>query len=92
MRRSHLLRLWGCALAAGAAGLAVKAGLVTLRGADGAAARELAGSWLPPPALHPWATAVAVLGTFGVVYLGLTALAGMPEASRALHRVIRSRS
>ena len=89
--RSRLVRLWGCALVAGAAGLAVKAGLAAWRGVDAAAARELGGSFLQPPATHPWLTAAAVLGIFGGVYL-LTALAaGVPEASAVIRRVSRRR-
>jgi len=87
----QLLLLWGCALAAGGAGLGVKAGLTALRGPDAAVARELAGTFLPPPALHPWVTAVAVLGTFGGAYLALAWVAGVPQAAALARRLISRR-
>jgi putative peptidoglycan lipid II flippase len=38
---------------------------------------------------HPWLTAASVLGTFGVVYLTATAVAGIDEARSLLSRVSR---
>jgi putative peptidoglycan lipid II flippase len=89
--RSRLARLWACALAGGVAGLAAKAALVAWRGADPAAARELGGTFLQPPAIHPWLTAVAVLGSFGVAYLLASLAMGIPEATAVLRRVWRRR-
>ena len=43
------------------------------------------------PALHPVLAAVAILGPFGLVYLGATALLGVPEASDVLARLGRTR-
>lgn len=40
---------------------------------------------------HPIVTAIAVLGPFAVVYLGMTMLTGVPEARGALARVVRRR-
>lgn len=40
---------------------------------------------------HPWVMAVAVLGTFGTVYLATTAATGVDEARAVLARVSRGR-
>ena len=55
----------------------------------GAAAIGVAIAWvskLALPALHPVLTAIAVLGPFGVAYLGATNLAGIHEGMRLLAR------
>jgi len=46
---------------------------------------------LAVPALHPIVTAIVVLGPYGVVFLGTTFALGVPEATRALHRLARGR-
>jgi hypothetical protein len=38
---------------------------------------------------HPILTAVVVLGVYGVTYIGLTTLLGVPEARGALRRLRR---
>lgn len=81
---SRLLLLWGIAGAAAGAGIGVKLLLVRQFGA--APTSELAGGFLPAPALHPILVAAIVLGVFGVLYLGGAAMAGVPEASRLLRR------
>ncbi len=40
---------------------------------------------------HPWVTAAIVLGTFGVVYLAMTAAAGIEQARAVLARAVRRR-
>lgn len=81
---SRLALLWGIAGASAAAGLCAKWALTRLFGA--APTAELAGGFLPAPALHPILTAAIVLGVFGVLYLGGCAVAGVPEAARLLRR------
>jgi putative peptidoglycan lipid II flippase len=71
------LRLWSAALLAGAAGWGVKLLLPRLPGA-----RVLT---------SPWPQALAVLGAFGLVYLGATLLLRVPEAKSAIRRVMRRR-
>jgi putative peptidoglycan lipid II flippase len=39
--------------------------------------------------VHPVVTAIVVLGIYGVIYLGLTTLLGVPEARGALRRLRR---
>ena len=54
-----------------------------------AAAVSAAAGWtvkLLLPELHPVFTAVAVLGPFGIVYFGVTLLAGLPEAGALFRR------
>jgi putative peptidoglycan lipid II flippase len=84
-----VLRLWAAAAAAGAAGLAVKAGLAAWRGPMAGVADQWGGGFLPPPRLHPALAAVPILGVYGVVYLGLalgTAPGGAREALRRVRR------
>ena len=58
-----------------------------------AAAAALAawGVKLAIPVLHPWITAILVLGTFGIVYLAATAAASVDEARALLRRGAPSR-
>lgn len=55
----------------------------------GAAAGLAAGRWIT--LAHPWARAALVLAPFGLVYVGLTLAAGLPEA-RTIGRRIMGRS
>jgi putative peptidoglycan lipid II flippase len=43
------------------------------------------------PTVHPWLTAAVVLGTFGVAYVAVTALARIDEAGLVLARIGRTR-
>lgn len=43
------------------------------------------------PSAHPWVIAALVLGTFGLVYVGMTAAARVDEARLVVARVLRSR-
>lgn len=47
------------------------------------------GAKLAMPALHPVATAVVVLGPYGVVFFAVTLALGIPEASSAVRRLTR---
>ncbi|MGQ0712437.1 MAG: murein biosynthesis integral membrane protein MurJ [Gemmatimonadaceae bacterium] len=58
--------------------------VLTLWGCAAAAALTAWGVRLVIPAMHPWLTASIVLGTFGVAYVGATALAGVDEARGTL--------
>lgn len=60
----------------------------------GSAVAAAAIAWavkLAIPTLHPIATAVAVLGPYGVVFMAATLLLRIPEASTAIGRFIRRR-
>ncbi len=85
----RLLRLWGAAIAAALLGLSLKVALTHTFGASPEALTVWGGNVLPQPALMPVMTAVIVLGTFGVTYLGLTWTFGIPEASAVVRRVLR---
>ncbi|MGA9523509.1 MAG: murein biosynthesis integral membrane protein MurJ [Myxococcaceae bacterium] len=89
---SRLLKLWAAAIAAALLGVSIKIALTHTFGASPAALTVWGGSFLPQPALMPVATAVLVLGAFGVTYLGLTWAFGIPEASAVLRRVLRRES
>lgn len=56
----------------------------------GAAALAARGVKLAIPVMHPWITAILVLGTFGIVYIGATAAARVDEARALLRRGPRS--
>jgi putative peptidoglycan lipid II flippase len=60
-----------------------------------ASALGAASAWLLREALpvqHPILGAIFLLGTFGLVYFGVTTAAGLPEARRVTGRVWRRRS
>ena len=63
--------------------------LITLWASAGSGAAAAWACKLAMPSLHPVLTAVAVLGPFGLVYLGGTLLSGVPEASHLLVRLRR---
>jgi putative peptidoglycan lipid II flippase len=86
-----LLRLWGSAMAAGAAGIAVKVALVRWCGPARGLARQWGGGFLPPPQLYPPLAAVPILGVFAVVYLAL-ALGTAPGGPRSALARVRRRS
>jgi putative peptidoglycan lipid II flippase len=65
---SHLLRMFGAAIIAGAAGYGVKLALGPM---------------------HPILVAALVLGTFGVLYLGLARVMGLSEAKVVMDAVMR---
>jgi putative peptidoglycan lipid II flippase len=78
---SHLAKLWGCAIVAGTPALLLNLYLTGL-------------TWwatLPKPLrdLRPVLTAIVVLGVYGIGYLGLTTVIGVPEARSALRRLRR---
>ena len=52
-------------------------------------AAEWGGQFLVPPRLHPVLGFAAVALPFGVVYFGLTAAFGIPEAGTVLRKVGR---
>lgn len=67
-------------------------GLVAVLWTSAAAAALAAwGVKLAIPTLHPWVTALLVLGTFGIVYLAATAAARVDEARAVLRRSTISR-
>lgn len=72
---AHFAKLWGCAVMGGAAGFALKLALRIM--------------WPANPFGHPIVTAIVVLGVYGVIYLGLTTVLGVPEARGALSRLRR---
>lgn len=80
--------LWGVALGAAVAALAVKGGLVRLVGPSAAVRAELWGELLPAPDLGPVLTAAAVLGVYGLAYFGVTALLGVPQARAVVGRLV----
>ncbi len=66
----YVAKLWGSAIAGGAAAWAVKLAL---------------------PIVHPAVVAALVLGTYGLIFLTVTLVLRVPEASAALARVSRLR-
>ena len=66
----YVAKLWGSAIAGGAAAWAVKLAL---------------------PIVHPAVAAALVLGTYGLIFLTVTLVLRVPEASAALARVSRLR-
>ena len=52
---------------------------------------EWHGSVLPPPAMHPVAAGVLVLGVFGVLYFAITAAMGNEHARAVVGRLTRRR-
>ena len=63
--------------------------LAQLWGAALAGAAVAWGVKLALPPLHPIVSALLVLGPYGAVFLAMTLLLGIPEASTALARVVR---
>jgi putative peptidoglycan lipid II flippase len=86
-----LLKLWGAAAAAAAAGLGVKAALAAWRGPVPGVEQEWHGSFLPMPAMNAVLAGAVVLGTFGILYFAITALAGNEQARAVIGRVLRRR-
>jgi putative peptidoglycan lipid II flippase len=74
----HFAKLWGCAIVAGTLGFAIK--FYLFHALQPVPFRGLR---------HPILTAIVVLGAYGVTYLGLTTLLGVPEAQSALRRLRR---
>jgi len=83
IERLYLLRLWAMALAASAAGIALK---FALSGAPRAAALKLpmlaASPRMAALAASPRLVALAVIAVYAIVYLGLAWLTGEPELQR----------
>jgi putative peptidoglycan lipid II flippase len=84
---SRLGALWTSAIVAAAAGLVVKHLLVVGYGPEPGLVEQWGGSWLPVPSLSPVLTATAVLGTYGILYLGITYVRRIPQARALLARV-----
>jgi putative peptidoglycan lipid II flippase len=86
---SRAFSLHVAALIAAAAGLGVKLALARHFGARHSS--EPGGSFLPMPELHPWWTAIAVLGVYGVTYFTITGALGVPQARAVLRRLTSRR-
>ncbi|MFP2904634.1 murein biosynthesis integral membrane protein MurJ [Pyxidicoccus sp. 3LFB2] len=87
--RGLLPRLWGAAVVAGLVGLGIKLGLASLLGPMPGLEAEWGGKLLVPPHLHPALGFLAVAVPFGVVYFGLAAALGVPEAGAVFRKVGR---
>ena len=87
----RVLTLWGCAIAAGLAGVAVKSALTARFGPSPLALEEWGGQFSPPPDLPPLLVAAACLAVFGAVYGGLTVLLKVPQAQAIAARLLRRR-
>lgn len=92
------IKLWAAAAVAAGAALALKVGLGYWVGVDPGAAAEVGGWFLPPPLVqspvHSLNAAVAAFPSilaFGVLYFGITAVMGVPEAQAVLGRLLRRR-
>lgn len=86
----QLARVWAAAVVAGVGTLGLKVALVDLFGAREVS--EWGGSFLPPPNLPVLLTSTALLGVFGVVYLGLTLALGVTQSRALVQRFVRRRS
>ncbi|HEY0482783.1 MAG TPA: murein biosynthesis integral membrane protein MurJ [Kofleriaceae bacterium] len=86
-----LLRRW-LARRIGSVPVPVRLGLGCLAAAAAAAALGLAADRLATAAAAPvWLSSLAAIAAFGLVYLGITAVAGVPEAAAFTRRVRRRR-
>lgn len=89
IRTRRLAWFWGSALLAGGLALLGKVWLAHRAGPAPSLARFWGAEVLPAPALSPVLVAALLVPVFGVVYLGLTALAGVSELKGVLRRLAR---
>ncbi|HXN41943.1 MAG TPA: lipid II flippase MurJ, partial [Myxococcaceae bacterium] len=83
----RLLSLWASSLVAGAIALGLKLALARQLGVPAADAAHWEGTALAAPSLPPILTGILVLGTYGVLYFGLTALLRVPESALVFRRL-----
>jgi len=85
----RLLSLWASSLVAAAIALGLKLALARQLGVPAADAAHWEGTALAAPSLPPILTGILVLGAYGVLYFGLTALLRVPESAIVFRRLKR---
>jgi putative peptidoglycan lipid II flippase len=85
----NLVALWASALVAAGIALGLKVALARQLGASAADAAHWEGTALAAPSLPPILTGVLVLGTYGALYFGLTAILRVPESAMVFRRLKR---
>ncbi|HYR55485.1 MAG TPA: murein biosynthesis integral membrane protein MurJ [Myxococcaceae bacterium] len=83
----RLLGLWASSLVAAAIALGLKLALARQLGAPAADAAHWEGTALAGPSLPPLLTGILVLGTYGALYFGLTAVLRVPESASVFRRL-----
>ncbi len=86
---SRWAALYGAAGAASLAALATKWGLLRAFGAEPGTMEQWGGQWLPAPRLDAVATAVSVLGVFGLVYFTVTYALKVEQSAALFRKVLR---
>jgi putative peptidoglycan lipid II flippase len=85
----NLVALWASALVAAGIALGLKVALARQFGTNADAAAHWEGAALAAPSLPPILTGVLVLGTYGALYFGLTAILRVPESAIVFRRLKR---
>jgi len=83
----RLLSLWASSLVAAAIALGLKLALARQLGVPAADAAHWEGTAFAAPSLPPILTGILVLGAYGVLYFGLTAVLHVPESAIVFRRL-----